>query len=549
MIGDPIDERGPVNTKQRYPIHRDAPSFEEQATSAEILVTGIKVVDLLAPYLKGGKVGLFGGAGVGKTVIIQELINNIAKAHGGVSVFAGVGERTREGNDLYHEMIDAGVIKLGENGSTEGSKVALMYGQMNEPPGARARVGLSGLCMAEYFRDEEGQDVLFFVDNIFRFTQAGAEVSALLGRIPSAVGYQPTLSTDMGALQERITSTNKGSITSVQAIYVPADDLTDPAPATSFAHLDATTVLSRQIAELGIYPAVDPLDSTSRSLDPRIVGEEHYQMARETQRILQTYKSLQDIIAILGMDELSEEDKLVVGAGAQDPALPVAAVPRGGGVHRIPRHLRPGRRHDPQLQGDLRRRIRPPAGSRLLHGRHDRGRREEGRKPEGDGLSRFPVRRPPVMAGLDPAIPRTGPSMPVNLEIVSPERLLLSQPVDMVVIPASEGDMGVLEGHAPMIVMLRGGVIALYEGERITDQMFVAGGFAEVTPERCTVLANEVMPVAELDRAEGERRLAEADAALAEVDASDVVAEELALERAQSARALVEAVDGLLTGR
>ena len=312
VIGEPIDERGAVNTTKRYPIHRQAPSFEEQSSSSEILVTGIKVVDLLAPYLKGGKVGLFGGAGVGKTVLIQELINNIAKAHGGVSVFAGVGERTREGNDLYHEMIDAGVIKLGENGSTEGSKVALVYGQMNEPPGARARVALSGLSVAEYFRDEEGQDVLFFVDNIFRFTQAGAEVSALLGRIPSAVGYQPTLATDMGALQERITSTNKGSITSVQAIYVPADDLTDPAPATSFAHLDATTVLSRQIAELGIYPAVDPLDSTSRSLDPRIVGDEHYTTAREVQRVLQTYKSLQDIIAILGMDELSEEDKLVV---------------------------------------------------------------------------------------------------------------------------------------------------------------------------------------------------------------------------------------------
>jgi F-type H+-transporting ATPase subunit beta len=311
VIGEPIDERGAVPATRRDPIHRAAPSFEDQAATAEILVTGIKVVDLLAPYLKGGKVGLFGGAGVGKTVLIQELINNIAKEHGGVSVFAGVGERTREGNDLYHEMIDAGVIKLGE-GTTEGSKVALVYGQMNEPPGARQRVGLSGLTVAEYFRDEEGQDVLFFVDNIFRFTQAGAEVSALLGRIPSAVGYQPTLATDMGALQERITSTKKGSITSVQAIYVPADDLTDPAPATSFAHLDATTVLSRQIAELGIYPAVDPLDSTSRSLDPRIVGEEHYTVAREVQRILQTYKSLQDIIAILGMDELSEEDKLVV---------------------------------------------------------------------------------------------------------------------------------------------------------------------------------------------------------------------------------------------
>ena len=311
VIGEPIDDRGPVNAKTHYAIHRPAPSFEDQATSAEILVTGIKVVDLLAPYLKGGKIGLFGGAGVGKTVLIQELINNIAKAHGGVSVFAGVGERTREGNDLYHEMVDAGVIKLGE-GTTEGSKVALVYGQMNEPPGARARVALSGLSLAEYFRDEEGQDVLFFVDNIFRFTQAGAEVSALLGRIPSAVGYQPTLATDMGALQERITSTKKGSITSVQAIYVPADDLTDPAPATSFAHLDATTTLSRSIAELGIYPAVDPLDSTSRALDARIIGDEHYDTAREVQRILQTYKSLQDIIAILGMDELSEEDKLVV---------------------------------------------------------------------------------------------------------------------------------------------------------------------------------------------------------------------------------------------
>jgi F-type H+-transporting ATPase subunit beta len=311
VVGDPIDERGPVGAKMFSPIHAPAPEFKEQATEAQILVTGIKVVDLLAPYARGGKIGLFGGAGVGKTVLIQELINNIAKAHGGVSVFAGVGERTREGNDLYHEMVDAGVIKLGE-GTTEGSKVALVYGQMNEPPGARARVGLSGLTLAEYFRDEQGQDVLFFVDNIFRFTQAGSEVSALLGRIPSAVGYQPTLATDMGALQERITSTKKGSITSVQAIYVPADDLTDPAPATSFSHLDATTVLSRQIAELGIYPAVDPLDSTSRVLDPRVVGDEHYQTAREVQRILQSYKSLQDIIAILGMDELSEDDKLTV---------------------------------------------------------------------------------------------------------------------------------------------------------------------------------------------------------------------------------------------
>ena len=308
VIGEPIDERGPVGAKQFAPIHRLAPEFIEQSTEAQVLVTGIKVVDLLAPYARGGKIGLFGGAGVGKTVLIMELINNVAKAHGGFSVFAGVCERTREGNDLYHEMIQSGVSR------TDGapSKAALVYGQMNEPPGARARVGLTGLTLAEYFRDVEGQDVLLFIDNIFRFTQAGSEVSALLGRIPSAVGYQPTLATDMGALQERITTTKKGSITSVQAIYVPADDLTDPAPATSFAHLDATTVLSRQIAELGIYPAVDPLDSTSRILDPRVVGEHHYGVARSVQKVLQTYKSLQDIIAILGMDELSEEDKLVV---------------------------------------------------------------------------------------------------------------------------------------------------------------------------------------------------------------------------------------------
>ena len=308
VIGDPIDERGPVKTKKRAPIHAVAPPFVDQSTETEILTTGIKVVDLIAPYAKGGKIGLFGGAGVGKTVLIMELINNVAKGHGGYSVFAGVGERTREGNDLYHEMIESGVIDLeGDN-----SKAALVYGQMNEPPGARARVALTGLTQAEYFRDEEGQDVLFFVDNIFRFTQAGSEVSALLGRMPSAVGYQPTLATDMGNMQERITSTNKGSITSVQAIYVPADDLTDPAPATSFAHLDATTVLSRQIAELGIYPAVDPLDSNSRILDPRIIGDEHYNVATEVQQTLQSYKNLQDIIAILGMDELSEEDKQTV---------------------------------------------------------------------------------------------------------------------------------------------------------------------------------------------------------------------------------------------
>jgi F-type H+-transporting ATPase subunit beta len=313
VVGDPVDEAGPVKTKQRRAIHQPAPAYTERSTEAEILVTGIKVVDLLAPYAKGGKIGLFGGAGVGKTVLIMELINNVAKAHGGYSVFAGVGERTREGNDLYHEMIESNVNKdpKKNNGSAAGSKCALVYGQMNEPPGARARVGLSGLTVAEHFRDQ-GQDVLFFVDNIFRFTQAGSEVSALLGRIPSAVGYQPTLATDMGALQERITTTTKGSVTSVQAIYVPADDLTDPAPATSFAHLDATTVLSRDIAAKGIYPAVDPLDSTSRMLSPLVVGEEHYLVARQVQQVLQRYKALQDIIAILGMDELSEDDKIAV---------------------------------------------------------------------------------------------------------------------------------------------------------------------------------------------------------------------------------------------
>jgi F-type H+-transporting ATPase subunit beta len=312
VIGEPVDEAGPVKTAHKRAIHQSAPEYTEQSTEAEILITGIKVVDLLAPYAKGGKIGLFGGAGVGKTVLIMELINNVAKAHGGYSVFAGVGERTREGNDLYHEMIESGVNKDPKKaGSAAGSKCALVYGQMNEPPGARARVGLTGLTVAEHFRDQ-GQDVLFFVDNIFRFTQAGSEVSALLGRIPSAVGYQPTLATDMGALQERITTTTKGSVTSVQAIYVPADDLTDPAPATSFAHLDATTVLSRDIAAKGIYPAVDPLDSTSRMLSPMIVGEEHYAVARQVQQTLQRYKALQDIIAILGMDELSEEDKLTV---------------------------------------------------------------------------------------------------------------------------------------------------------------------------------------------------------------------------------------------
>ena len=354
VIGEPIDEMGPVNAETTMPIHAEAPLFVDQSTESAILVTGIKVIDLIAPYAKGGKIGLFGGAGVGKTVLIQELINNIAKGHGGTSVFAGVGERTREGNDLYHEFLDAGVIAKDADGkaTSVGSKVALVFGQMNEPPGARARVALSGLTNAEYFRDVEGQDVLFFVDNIFRFTQAGSEVSALLGRIPSAVGYQPTLATDMGALQERITSTTKGSITSVQAIYVPADDLTDPAPATSFAHLDATTTLSRSIAELGIYPAVDPLDSTSRVLEPRTVGEEHYAVARSVQEVLQKYKSLQDIIAILGMDELSEEDRLTVARARKIQRFLSQPVPRRRNLHRHAGRVRQGRGHDQGLQGD-----------------------------------------------------------------------------------------------------------------------------------------------------------------------------------------------------
>ena len=374
-----------------------APDFAEQSTESEILVTGIKVVDLLAPYAKGGKIGLFGGAGVGKTVLIQELINNIAKVHSGYSVFAGVGERTREGNDLYHEFIESGVINIDDLSK---SKVALVYGQMNEPPGARARVALSGLTLAEQFRDQSGTDVLFFIDNIFRFTQAGSEVSALLGRIPSAVGYQPTLATDMGALQERITSTRNGSITSVQAIYVPADDLTDPAPATSFAHLDATTVLSRAISELGIYPAVDPLDSTSRLLDPMVIGDDHYQVARDVQGTLQRYKSLQDIIAILGMDELSEEDKLTVARARRDPALPQPAVRRRPGLHRLARRAGAARSHHRQLQARRRRRVRPPARSGLLHGRRHRRGGQEGRKDGG----RRGLGRKRVSSGFNPGL-------------------------------------------------------------------------------------------------------------------------------------------------
>ena len=411
VLGEPVDfPDRPVQSKERWPIHRHAPTLEEQSTELKMFETGIKVIDLLEPYLQGGKIGLFGGAGVGKTVIIMELIHNIALKHGGVSVFGGVGERTREGNDLWLEFQESGVIDMKDPAK---SRAALVYGQMTEPPGARLRVGLSALTVAEYFRDAEGKDVLLFIDNIFRFTQAGSEVSALLGRMPSAVGYQPTLLTEMGELQERITSTKKGSITSVQAIYVPADDYTDPAPATTFAHLDATTNLSRQIAELGIYPAVDPLASTSRILDPRILGEEHYNVARAVKQILQRYKDLQDIIAILGIDELSEDDKLTVARARKIAAVPVAAVLRRRAVHRVQRQVRADCRHDEGLQGNRRRQARRTAGAGVLHGGHDRG---------GGGESRHDASLTTAMA-----LPTK-----LTLEIVTPDRALVREEVDEV---------------------------------------------------------------------------------------------------------------------
>ena len=473
VVGEPIDERGSIKTKLKSPIHKSAPEFIDQSTETEILITGIKVVDLLAPYSKGGKIGLFGGAGVGKTVLIMELINNIAKGHGGYSVFAGVGERTREGNDLYHEMMESGVIKV----DSDDSKAALVYGQMNEPPGARARVALTGLTLAEYFRDEEGQDVLFFVDNIFRFTQAGSEVSALLGRIPSAVGYQPTLSTDMGALQERITSTNKGSITSVQAIYVPADDLTDPAPATSFAHLDATTVLSRQIAELGIYPAVDPLDSTSRVLDPRVVGEEHYNVTRKVQETLQQYKSLQDIIAILGMDELSEEDQLVVS--------------RARKIQRFlsqPFHVAEVFTGTPGVFVNLDDTIKGFKG--LVEGKFDD-------LPE----SAF------YMVGtIDEALEKAKKISESNwimiTEIVCPNRLFFSKDVDFIILPGTEGDFGVLKDHSPMISNLRSGLIYIYLENKIINIFFIKDGVCEIAKNKCVILTEYVESTENLDKSE-----------------------------------------------
>ena len=516
VIGEPVDERGAVDGKVTAPIHAPAPDFVDQSTEAEVLVTGIKVVDLLTPYLKGGKIGLFGGAGVGKTVLIMELINNIAKAHGGVSVFAGVGERTREGNDLYHEMIESGVINLEDPLK---SKVSLVYGQMNEPPGARSRVALTGLTVAEYFRDQEGQDVLFFVDNIFRFTQAGAEVSALLGRIPSAVGYQPTLATDMGTLQERITSTNKGSITSVQAVYVPADDLTDPAPATTFAHLDATTVLSRQIAELGIYPAVDPLE----------LDLAHPRPGRDRQGALRGRPLGPGDAAALqgaaGHHRHSGHGRAVGGgqagggARAQDPALSQPALPRRRSVHGLARQARPRRGHDQGLQGHRRRRVRPPARGGILHGRRHPGGRRQGQEAGG----------------------RLMADSKVAFELVAPERLLASIDCDMVVIPGEEGDFGVLPNHAPLMSLLRPGVISVYQGDKVDQRMFVGGGFAEVNEQGCTVLAERAEPIDEipLEVARQDLRNAEEDLGDAKTD----LERERLTQAVEVARARVEAAE------
>ena len=454
VLGEPIDEKEPPKVKEYDPIHRKAPSFEEQSTESEILETGIKVIDLLCPYQKGGKIGLFGGAGVGKTVLIQELITNIATEHGGYSVFTGVGERTREGNDLYYEMIESGVI----------DKTTMVFGQMNEPPGARMRVGLAGLTMAEYFRDKGGKDVLLFIDNIFRFTQAGSEVSALLGRMPSAVGYQPTLQTEMGALQERITSTKSGSITSVQAVYVPADDLTDPAPATTFAHLDATTVLERSIAELGIYPAVDPLASTSRMLDPRVLGEEHYQVARGVQEILQRYKELQDIIAILGMDELSEDEKMLVNR-----------------ARKVQRFLSQPFNVAEQFTG--------------LPGKY---------------------------VQLSDTIQGSGYNMAerktFRLEVISPERIFYTGDAEMVELTTTEGDIGIYADHIPLTTIVAPGVMTITEPGGVLKEAAVLEGFMEITPDKVTILAQSCEWPEEIDinraaeaKARAERRLKSAD--------------------------------------
>ena len=488
VIGEPVDEAGPIKMEGRRAIHQPTPAYVEQSTEAQILITGIKVVDLLAPYAKGGKIGLFGGAGVGKTVLIQELINNVAKTHGGNSVFAGVGERTREGNDLYHEFIESNVnADPHDPNSTVKSKCALVFGQMNEPPGARMRVGLAGVTVAEHFRDQ-GQDVLLFIDNIFRFTQAGSEVSALLGRIPSAVGYQPTLATDMGALQERITTTTKGSITSVQAIYVPADDLTDPAPATSFAHLDATTVLSRAISEKGIYPAVDPLDSTSRMLTAAVVGEEHYNVARQVQQVLQRYKALQDIIAILGMDELSEEDKLIVARARKierflSQPFDVAAVFTGTpGVQVKIEDTVKG------FKGIVEGKYDNLPGGRLLYGRHDRAGSRQSETAR--GRSRLTQTR----AGVAMAT--------FHFELVSPDKVLFNGLAQAVLVPGNEGDFQVLSDHAPVMTAVRPGVVGIDDALGKHLRVYVRGGFADASKNGLILLAETAIPFEELSAEE-----------------------------------------------
>ena len=477
VLGHPIDGKGEVKAESSLPIHRDPPAFDQMETEAQVFETGIKVIDLIAPFRRGGKVGVFGGAGIGKTVIIQELIRNIAAEHGGYSVFAGVGERSREGNDLLGEMTESGVI----------DKTVMVFGQMNEPPGARLRVGLTALAMAEYFRDEEGRDILLFIDNIFRFTQAGSEVSALLGRMPSAVGYQPTLATEMGALQERITSTKKGSITSLQAIFVPADDYTDPAPATTFAHLDSTIRLERSIVELGIYPAVDPLTSTSTVLDPRIVGDEHFEVAREVQRTLQRYKDLQDIIAILGMDELSRGGQGDRRARPAPAALHEPAVHRGRAVHRPPRRVRRAQGDGPRLRGDPGGQARRAARAGVLHGRQDRGRGHQRRE-----------------AGLGP--------MPLRLEIVSPERRAYADDVDMVVVPGIDGQLGILPHHTRLITALGTGELRIKKGGT-EESMLISGGFVEVRPDKVVVMADLAEHSDEIDEAKAveARKRAEAE--------------------------------------
>ena len=496
VVGNAIDERGPVVAEKRYPIHRPPPPLVDQSTSPELLTTGIKVIDLICPFLKGGKIGAFGGAGVGKTVVIMELINNIAKLHGGVSVFAGVGERTREGNDLYHEMSTAGVIDQKNLGA---SKIALVYGQMNEPPGARLRVALSGLAITEYFRDERGQDVLLFIDNIFRFSQAGSEVSALLGRTASAVGYQPTLAAEMGGLQERITSTKKGSITSFQAVYVPADDLTDPAPATTFAHLDATIVLERSIAELGIYPAVDPLASTSRALAPDVVGEEHYDVARRVQRVLQRFKDLQDIIAILGHGRAVARRQGHRLPRPQDPALPEPAVQLGAGVHRPRRPAGAGRRHRARLQGNPRRPPRRRPRRQLLHeGRH-----------RGD---------PPGLTRTDAHMAET-----LRLEIVTPQAIVFSEDVDMVTFPGIEGQMGVYPQHVPLITMLIPGEI-IVNRNGIETFLAVGEGLVEVTAKKVAIVTDMAIPSERIDEAKVEEARQRAEARLREKLSDEEVA-------------------------